>query len=104
MADVLTGGGGHDTFNFAVLPWNAGHVTDFTRARTAGPARIFKSSTITATNPVADGYLIFRDDGTRRPRCWWNRRTQHGQSVADHRHHPGPRLALSLHALDWLIG
>src|SRR6185437_9098366 len=59
-ADMLTGGAGHDTFVFNVLPWNAGHIADFTpgtdRLDLSG---IFTSIGYAGSNPSADGYLSF---------------------------------------------
>jgi beta-glucanase (GH16 family) len=63
-ADKLTGGGGHDTFVFDVLPWNAGHVTDFNTINDQlDLTGIFSSIGYTGSNPVADGYLSFVSDG-----------------------------------------
>jgi beta-glucanase (GH16 family) len=63
-ADTMTGGGGSDTFVFNVLPWNAGHITDFNVASDKlDLTGIFKTIGYTGTNPVADGYLSFVADG-----------------------------------------
>ena len=62
--DMLTGGAGSDTFAFNVLPWNAGHVTDFNVvADKLDLSGIFSAIGYTGTNPVADGYLSFVSDG-----------------------------------------
>ncbi|MDB5455311.1 MAG: hypothetical protein JWP92_896 [Caulobacter sp.] len=62
--DTLTGNGGADHFVFDKLPWNAGHVTDFT----AGVDKVDLSALITASgytgaDPIADGYLRLDSDG-----------------------------------------
>ncbi len=72
-ADALTGGGGPDTFAFAKLPWNAGHVTDFT----VGVDRLDLSSLIklsgyTGSDPLADGYLIIRTDAAGFAQVCWD--------------------------------
>ena len=63
-ADVLTGGGGADVFVFDVTPWRAGHVTDFTvgvdRLDLTGLREL---TGYTGSDPIADGYLSFRDNG-----------------------------------------
>ncbi|HEX3973131.1 MAG TPA: type I secretion C-terminal target domain-containing protein [Stellaceae bacterium] len=63
-ADMLTGGGGADTFVFNAMPWNAGQITDFI----PGTDKIDLSALLTAagytgSDPVADGYVTFVDDG-----------------------------------------
>ena len=59
-----TGGGGSDTIVFQALPWNAGHITDFT----PGADHVDVSHLLTASgygglDPFADGYLQLRADG-----------------------------------------
>jgi len=63
-SDSLTGGPGSDVFQFNYLPWNAGHITDFT----SGVDHIdinalFTLANYHGTNPIADGYLSFASDG-----------------------------------------
>ncbi|MBO0885178.1 MAG: family 16 glycosylhydrolase, partial [Mycobacterium sp.] len=63
-ADTMTGGAGSDTFVFNVVPWNAGHITDFNLAADKlDLTGIFKTIGYTGTDPVADGYLSFVADG-----------------------------------------
>ncbi|HEY3917178.1 MAG TPA: type I secretion C-terminal target domain-containing protein [Stellaceae bacterium] len=63
-ADMLTGGGGNDSFVFNYLPWDAGHITDFNpNTDMLDLSGIFGSIGYTGSNPVADGYLSFVDDG-----------------------------------------
>jgi Ca2+-binding RTX toxin-like protein len=62
--DQLTGGGGGDHFAWAELPWNAGHVTDFTPGLDKLDLRaLFRASGYSGSNPIADGRLEFRSDG-----------------------------------------
>ncbi len=64
LADTLSGGAGADTFVFNVLPWNAGHVTDFALGHDKlDLSALFKASGYKGTDPVADGYLSFTSDG-----------------------------------------
>ena len=63
-ADVLAGGSGADVFAFKVLPWNAGHITDFV----VGTDRLdlsalFRASGYSGSDPVRDGYVILSSDG-----------------------------------------
>jgi len=63
-ADTLTGGAGSDTFAFDVVPWSAGHVTDFT----PGTDKIDLSGVLSSygyagTNPIGDGWLNLVSDG-----------------------------------------
>ena len=63
-ADKLTGGAGHDTFVFNIMPWNAGHITDFTPGTDwLDLSGIFTSIGYTGSNPIAGGYLSFVSDG-----------------------------------------
>ncbi|MDB5456899.1 MAG: exsH, partial [Caulobacter sp.] len=63
-ADTLTGGAGADTFTFAHLPWNAGHITDFTvGVDHLNLKALFVAAGYSGANPIADGVLSFRADG-----------------------------------------
>lgn len=63
-ADILTGGGGHDTFTFASLPWNAGHITDFMVGEDhLNLKALFTAAGYGGIDPIADGVLSFRSDG-----------------------------------------
>ena len=63
-ADVMTGGGGADTFKFGVTPWSAGHITDFNPADDVLDLRpLFQNAGYHGTDPVADHYLSFASDG-----------------------------------------
>ncbi|HWE72764.1 MAG TPA: family 16 glycosylhydrolase [Stellaceae bacterium] len=64
VADTMTGNGGSDTFVFNVLPWNAGHITDFNPATDKlDLSGVLHAVGYSGTNPVADGYLAFVSDG-----------------------------------------
>jgi Ca2+-binding RTX toxin-like protein len=63
-ADQLTGGGGDDSFVFNYQPWNAGQITDFNPSTDAlNLSGIMQSIGYTGSNPQADGYVNFVDDG-----------------------------------------
>jgi Ca2+-binding RTX toxin-like protein len=62
--DTMTGGAGADHFQFNTVPWQADNVTDFTH----GVDRIDVSHLLagvgySGTDPIADGYIKFGDDG-----------------------------------------
>ncbi|WP_310541485.1 hypothetical protein [Phenylobacterium sp.] len=62
--DQLTGGGGAVQFAWAQLPWNAGHVTDFSPGVDKLDLRaLFQASGYAGSDPIADGRLMFRADG-----------------------------------------
>jgi beta-glucanase (GH16 family) len=64
-ADTLTGGSGKDTFVFPVLPWNAGHITNFNPGiDTLYLSHLFAAGHYTGSNPIADGWLSFVTDGS----------------------------------------
>jgi Ca2+-binding RTX toxin-like protein len=72
--DQLTGGGGGDVFAWAQLPWNAGHVTDFTPGADKLDLRaLFQASGYAGSNPVADGRLDFRADGQGNTQVYFDR-------------------------------
>ncbi|RAK60584.1 hypothetical protein DJ021_12600 [Phenylobacterium hankyongense] len=63
--DSLTGGAGADRFVFAQLPWNAGHVTDFTPGTDTLDLRaLFQAAGYQGSDPLADHRLEFRADGS----------------------------------------
>jgi Ca2+-binding RTX toxin-like protein len=63
-ADMLTGGDGGDHFVFNVLPWNAGHITDFNPSVDVLDLHgIFAGIGYSGSDPVGDGYLNFAGDG-----------------------------------------
>ncbi|MDB5448933.1 MAG: exsH [Phenylobacterium sp.] len=62
--DQLTGGAGPDSFVFGQLPWNAGHITDFTPGADRIDLRqIFQAAGYSGADPITDHYLEFRSDG-----------------------------------------
>lgn len=62
--DVLSGSAGDDRFVFEDLPWNAGHVRDFAPGADVLDLRaLFADSGYAGTDPIAEGYLRFEDDG-----------------------------------------
>jgi Ca2+-binding RTX toxin-like protein len=70
-ADMLTGGSGNDSFVFNVLPWNAGHITDFNASTdTLDLHGIFAGIGYTGHDPVGDGYLDFAADGAGNTRVY----------------------------------
>ena len=59
----MTGGGGSNSFVFANLPWNAGHITDFhTASDVLNLTGIFSAIGYHGSDPVADGTLSFASD------------------------------------------
>jgi Ca2+-binding RTX toxin-like protein len=62
--DTLTGAGGADRFVFHQLPWNAGHITDFTHGTDKiDVAQLLANAHYGGADPIADGYLKLLDDG-----------------------------------------
>ena len=63
--DLLTGGGASDRFVFGAAPWNAGHISDFTPGTDVLDLRgLFAVAGYSGSNPLADGWLQFRSDGS----------------------------------------
>lgn len=62
--DTLIGNGGADRFAFQYMPWNAGHITDFTPGNDLLDLRaLFHQAGYTGTDPYGDGRLSFVSDG-----------------------------------------
>ncbi|HEV8015342.1 MAG TPA: glycoside hydrolase family 16 protein [Stellaceae bacterium] len=71
-ADTLVGGG-HDTYEFNVLPWNAGQIKSFrTATDVLNLTGIFTSIGYTGSDPIADGYLSFQSDGVGNTKVYVN--------------------------------
>ncbi|HXE29019.1 MAG TPA: type I secretion C-terminal target domain-containing protein [Stellaceae bacterium] len=63
-ANTLTGNGGADTFVFNDQPWSAGQITDFTPGTDKiDLTALLHAAGYTGSDPVADGYVTFVDDG-----------------------------------------
>ncbi|MDB5465779.1 MAG: exsH, partial [Phenylobacterium sp.] len=63
--DVLSGAGGGDAFVYKNLPWNAGHVTDFTVGTDKlDLSALFQASGYSGSDPIADGYVSLQADGS----------------------------------------
>ncbi len=76
--DVLTGGGGNDVFAWANLPWNAGHVTDFTPGSDQLDLRaLFQASGYASSDPIGDGRLEFRSNGAGDTQVYFDRDGAH---------------------------
>ena len=63
--DTMTGGGGGDHFEFDTVPWQAATITDFTEGQDKlDVSHLLSSVGYTGSNPIADGYIKFGDDGS----------------------------------------
>ncbi|WP_309090936.1 Calx-beta domain-containing protein, partial [Phenylobacterium sp.] len=63
-SDVLTGGGGNDVFAWAKEPWSPARITDFALGSDKLDfSKLFQASGYTGSDPVADRYITFLDDG-----------------------------------------
>lgn len=77
--DQMTGAGGADRFVWRDLPWNAGHVTDFTPGTDQLDLRpLFQAWGYSGTDPVADGRLAFGDDGAGNTQVYFDRDDPNG--------------------------
>jgi len=62
--DVLTGGAGADKFSFPGEPWSPDRITDFALGTDKlDLSALFQKAGYTGSNPVADHYITFLDDG-----------------------------------------
>ena len=103
--DVLIGGAGADHMVFSQLPWNAGHVSDFTPGVDVLDLRgLFAASGYTGVDPIADGYLSFVSNGSGGTKVMFD---QDGRGSG----HPWPTTITtldnvtpsSIHSADWLM-
>jgi hypothetical protein len=71
--DLLTGGGGDDTFVYAGLPWSAGSITDFAiAADRLDLSGIFEAAGYRGSDPVAEGRMRFDSDGAGGTRLYFD--------------------------------
>ncbi|RAK58446.1 hypothetical protein DJ021_00845 [Phenylobacterium hankyongense] len=71
--DQLTGAAGADHFVWNNLPWNPGHVTDFTPGTDVLDLRpLFAAAGYTGTNPIADQVLQFQADGAGNTKVYFD--------------------------------
>jgi Ca2+-binding RTX toxin-like protein len=62
--DTLTGGAGADRFTFGELPWQPGHITDFSPGTDKlDVSQLLAASHYTGSDPISDGYVKLIDDG-----------------------------------------
>jgi Ca2+-binding RTX toxin-like protein len=62
--DTMTGAGGGDHFVFQSVPWNPGHITDFTHGTDKlDLSALLSQAGYTGSDPIADGYVRLYDDG-----------------------------------------
>jgi Ca2+-binding RTX toxin-like protein len=72
--DQLTGAGGADHFVYRNLPWNAGHITDFTSGVDKIDLRpLFDASPYAGSDPFADRWLEARNDGAGNTLVYFDR-------------------------------
>jgi hypothetical protein len=70
--DVVTGGGGDDTYRFAQIPWAGGHITDFNAGDVLDLTGLMSTTSDTGSDGFADGYLKITDDGHGVAQVWAN--------------------------------
>ena len=103
-ADILTGESGKDTFAFPVLPWNAGHITNFASGKdTLDLSHLFAAGHYTGSNPIADGWLSFVTDGLGGTDVYFDQGGKTGNSIPiliTDLDHVSPQ---SITATDWLF-
>jgi Ca2+-binding RTX toxin-like protein len=62
--DIMTGAGGADRFVFGDVPWQGGHITDFTHgADQIDVSGMLAKAGWSGTNAISDGYIRLYDDG-----------------------------------------
>jgi len=103
--DQLTGGAGGDSFVFRALPWNAGHIADFTPGSDVLDLRaLFSAAGYGGSDPIADGYLSLVSDGAGGTRVLFDSDGRGGGNpwpiTVTTLDHVSPT---SIHASDWLV-
>jgi hypothetical protein len=68
--DVVTGGGGNDTFKFAETPWAGAHITDFNSGDRIDLTGLLAASGYSGADPVGAGYLKITTDGQGNGQIW----------------------------------
>jgi Ca2+-binding RTX toxin-like protein len=79
--DTMTGAAGADHFQFNTVPWQGDTITDFTHGvDRIDVSRLLSAVGYSGTDPIADGYIRFGDDGNGNTWVYFDR---DGHGTAD---------------------
>ncbi|MGZ3273969.1 MAG: type I secretion C-terminal target domain-containing protein [Caulobacteraceae bacterium] len=68
--NIASGGGGNDVFAFAEVPWNGGHITDFSTGDQIDLTGLLATTGYVGSDPIGAGFIRITTDAAGNGQIW----------------------------------